>query len=890
MILTTCLVLVVCGLELLYGAQDMPWRIVWDDALPTVTDLAGMNDGPITDERRISAKGGHLYERTGKRVRLLGVNFVWDACFPDKAEAPIIAKRLRKLGVNLVRMHNMDIGAAPKGIFDPADPEGRRLDADQLDRFDYLVAQLKEQGIYVDLNLWVGRNFGKVGPVKNQIGALNTAGKSSLYFYPPFQEYFREFARDLLTHKNPYTGLTYAEDPIVAFVEIINELSLIYVNPRRALSTLPPPLQKSLDQQWNKFLQSKYGKTSHLVEAWFGELNKTPPGDNLLENPHFEDGLKGWMVQVLKQPSQVRSSIAPANIPELKAQNALWVSIPKEEFYEPSQIQLHQSGLNLPSGAVCTVSFWARSDAPRSLGVNLLLDRKPWDAVSAMQMVDIDTEWRQFTLIFHLLETVPEHTRLSFSLGGDRSDVALADVQLRIGADIKLPDGQSLEAQNISLPSNSNLPQGQDAIAFLSQLELHFLETMRHYLRGDLGVRAPIIGTQAHMGGLPGVWRDSHMDVVDMHSYWNHPAYLKKPGWVWGDPVKSILNDRENPVVSRLHGTDPKKSISTMSTFAVQRVEGKPYVITEFNNCPPFEFRLETLPLMAAYAARQDWDALVLFTFNSHRDRFQSDEVPRNFFTMHRDPAMLAMMPWAAHLIRRGDLPPAPAKAILKIPHTDLRWLSSLHFNTWGGMTSLWRSLHRVTTELNDVRWSVAFVPDGALHVEESGNRSEESSSPIQWHPNDGGGALFSVNSPKSKAVVCYYPGKKSTTATLPGFSVEFGQSTHHFAVAAVTAMDDSPLANARRVLCVIGGTMANTDFQWDETNAVENWGEAPLRIEVVPTRVKIARQNSATKVYALSETGERTREVPSLWQNGQLEFEANAPIKSLWFEITDDL
>ena len=34
------------------------------------------------------------------------------------------------------------------------------------------------------------------------------------------------WTRQLLTHRNAYTGLTYAEDPVVAFIEIANEDSL----------------------------------------------------------------------------------------------------------------------------------------------------------------------------------------------------------------------------------------------------------------------------------------------------------------------------------------------------------------------------------------------------------------------------------------------------------------------------------------------------------------------------------------------------------------------------------------------------------------------------------------------------------------------------------------
>jgi hypothetical protein len=48
----------------------------------------------------------------------------------------------------------MDMQSAPGGIFAK---DGRTLDPERLDRLDFLIAKLKEQGIYADLNLHVSR-------------------------------------------------------------------------------------------------------------------------------------------------------------------------------------------------------------------------------------------------------------------------------------------------------------------------------------------------------------------------------------------------------------------------------------------------------------------------------------------------------------------------------------------------------------------------------------------------------------------------------------------------------------------------------------------------------------------------------------------------------------
>jgi hypothetical protein len=232
-----------------------PWFMPWNDVSSTVTDMSYLNPAPITAQRKVVARGGHFYDQTGRRVRFLGVNLAWSACFPDKKDAPIVAARLRKLGVNIVRLHNMDVGFAPKGIFDPQYPDMCHLDKDQLDRLDYFVAQLKERGIYVDLNLLVGRALDAADHLKQDAALSAKARSGAAYFYPPFIALQKEYARDLLTHYNPYTKSTYAQEPGVALVELLNERTLVGQDTSGVLQSMPAPYLKVLLDGWNDFLK-----------------------------------------------------------------------------------------------------------------------------------------------------------------------------------------------------------------------------------------------------------------------------------------------------------------------------------------------------------------------------------------------------------------------------------------------------------------------------------------------------------------------------------------------------------------------------------------------------------------------------------------------------------
>ena len=61
--------------------------------------------------------------------------------------------------------------------------------------------------------------------------ALGMAAKPVSMFDPTLIELQKKYAKDLLTHYNPYTKLRYCDDPAVALIEIINESSIIGLKP-----------------------------------------------------------------------------------------------------------------------------------------------------------------------------------------------------------------------------------------------------------------------------------------------------------------------------------------------------------------------------------------------------------------------------------------------------------------------------------------------------------------------------------------------------------------------------------------------------------------------------------------------------------------------------------
>src|SRR5579884_4005326 len=101
------------------GPDWFPFVIPWDDSGPGVTNVAALNPTPAGGRGFLASRDGHFYDQKGNRVRFLGVNFCFNACFPNKGDAEKVAAKLHKYGINIVRLHLMDFAHAPRGIFDP---------------------------------------------------------------------------------------------------------------------------------------------------------------------------------------------------------------------------------------------------------------------------------------------------------------------------------------------------------------------------------------------------------------------------------------------------------------------------------------------------------------------------------------------------------------------------------------------------------------------------------------------------------------------------------------------------------------------------------------------------------------------------------------------------
>ncbi|MEO7719722.1 MAG: carbohydrate binding domain-containing protein [Capsulimonas sp.] len=872
-----------------------PFVLPWDDATHgVITDVSFLNDGPAGAHGKIVAKNGHFVEsKTGKRIKFLATNFVAKGAFPSHADAEKVARRVAKLGINLVRFHHMDNSdwGQESSIWDYNVTDRRHISASQLDKLDYLIAQLKKNGVYVNLNLHVSRKFSEADGFPASVSQITFGfDKRVDEFDRTMIARQKEYAHDLLTHVNPYTKLSYVKDPAVAVVEINNENSLVgdpWATLGADLDTLPDPFKSELTEFWNAWLAKKYGTDEKLKAAWLAGV--TPVGFGLLtlasewsyEHQGASQADFGPTNEGAFNPPGTFDGPAPREAQAIKAEVR---AVDGVDWH----VQAHMTGLDLANGGTYTVTFRAKSDAARTVPVAASLDQDDWRNVGLGANAALTTEWKTFRYVFTAHDAVAKHVRLAFTLGGQTGTVWIAGLQIHSGADgAGLQPGESLAAKNIAIPSSALKAQHDDWIAFLADTERAYANEMRAYLKRDLGVQANIICSQMGYGGLTSIGREAAMDFADNHAYWQHPSFPHKP---WDSVDWNIGN---TPMAADLAaGKD-----GTLLGLARYRVAGKPYSISEYNHAAPNDFRAETLPELATFAASQDWDMIYLFDYGDYGTGAPNDKIG-GFFGIGSDPAKTAFLPAAAMIFRAGTFLPSASATTIPIPARLLHTAS---------IESVWRDPSLKFHPKDPLNERLAIAPGAAAVRREKPVTPAAARGKARWVRSSFITALatnsqYVADSPGAQAFAGYYGGHaidlnsvfwtnsihgKRPAGSESQVTLQFPTFGNNFAAGTLTAMDGKPVSSSHKLLLTLVGKVENQEMGWnaDRTSVGNQWGHGPTIAEGVPATITMT-PSAARRVWALDATGKRRTPVPATYKNGALTFTVGARYKTVWYEI----
>jgi hypothetical protein len=823
------------------SAADMfPFTLPWDDASPTVISLAHLNEKPAGKAGFVKIKDGHLFAGD-KRFRIFGVNVCFGANFPTHEAAEKVAARMAKFGINCVRFHHMDMFSAPGGIFAKG---GKTLDTERLDRLDYFIAKLKEHGIYSDLNLHVSRTH--PDRPKSEKKANPDYDKGVDNFSAPMIAFQKDYARDLLTHVNPYTGNRYADEPAVALIEINNENALGFQWWAGEMDNLPTPYAAELDALWGKWIAAKYSDDTRARKFW-GEAAQAA-GEELLkpETKWYHEKHEG----------------AEARITESEGKIQINVEKPGTEAWH---VQFNRADFRIEKDQGYQVRFRVRAPKEMSLNVAIQQTQSPWK-VFGTGRVQVGPEMREVTAFVRVNEA-DDKPRLSISgMGQTPGEFAFESFSMRTaeidGTLTRLADGSVPSLKKHTFARNTPAKQ-RDWQQFIWDTETKYWNGMRDFLKSDLGVQSLIVGTQ-------GFWSPAHvqagMDVIDSHAYWHHPDFHGR-GWnqdVWSVKNESMAGAKDGGELSRL---------------AAQRVAGKPFICTEYNHPAPNTYSAETFPLILAFASAQDWDGVFAFAYSHRGDKWDQPHFD-SFFDIDRHSVKMATLPGAVASFRRGDVMAINSNSTLRLSPSDAGESAIRNGPGFVRQHSEFKPIDVFKTRFGA---APKLVASSDMLVTGIGP------APLQmsW---DHDLQIASVNSRRAKLLVGRV--RSGEKYNLEDVTIIPGETRQGWACYQATVLEGDAFGSARRILITATGDTENADQTWTDDKKVSvgrKWGKAPVLVEGPAAEIEITTLGPTpsdpiprNRAWSLDETGKRRDEIPLEGNRLQI----GPQHRTLWYEI----
>lgn len=219
-----------------YGPADTKgWYVDalrWD-ASPVDLSFLNAKESPAGIHGLLKADGNRVVFEDGTPARFWGANLCAYALFSTPREnIARQAHRMAQLGYNLMRiMHHDSWWVKPNIFADNGLHDTRRLNPQSLELLDWWIKCLKDEGVYVWLDLSFGRELKPGDGVTNgfeEIARNHGYVSGFNYFNEDVQKLMIEFQRQLLTHVNKYTRLAYKDDPGIVAVLITNENDLTF--------------------------------------------------------------------------------------------------------------------------------------------------------------------------------------------------------------------------------------------------------------------------------------------------------------------------------------------------------------------------------------------------------------------------------------------------------------------------------------------------------------------------------------------------------------------------------------------------------------------------------------------------------------------------------------
>lgn len=243
----------------------------------SITDMSHLFEKPAGGRGFVQRQGDSFVFQDGTPVKFWGINASMTETVEGQEQQ---ARFYAKHGINMVRQHPVQsvLGSLERHR------NTWRFNPERLDQWDRWFSILKENGIYMTWSIFyhhVVLPDEGIDPLLYQELPPQGAGRDCYgmaTFIEEYQDSQWRYARLLLEHVNPYTGLAYKDDPALALVEARNEDSVFFHNPLgdgfvRGLDK--PHHGARLKTMWQQWVKNRYQNNTAIAQAWRSGLRTT---------------------------------------------------------------------------------------------------------------------------------------------------------------------------------------------------------------------------------------------------------------------------------------------------------------------------------------------------------------------------------------------------------------------------------------------------------------------------------------------------------------------------------------------------------------------------------------------------------------------------------------
>lgn len=842
-------VTVVVGAQPLQNAFDWtldPWRPLDNTFLPGLPNRSTAVSG------RISIRDGKLVYPDGSRARLYGVTIAGPAVFPDSAQAIAVAQRLRSLGVNLVRLTYFDYTYYnDASILVRSNTISRGFDSSMLRRFDWFIAQLRQNGIYVSLVLRSVRQARRDDGVAGW-DSVRYAGRIYSYFLPGYQMLVRDFVYDLLTRRNQFTGIPYKDDPTIAIVELDQDNSLLtqwYINTVFSIQQggqLSYHHSRLLDTMFVRFLLTKYRSAQAVQSAWQFSPRSTA---NVIGNPSFEDPFDNSWTLTLNNNALAIVERDPLDKKDGGYSMRIRISQPGTRA---SSIRFINQAPQLQRYALYRIQFWARTDATRRLATFSIANFSFRDTLTP--------SWKEYTYTFR--NNVEGAAAFVADVGGTSGDVWLDNVRVTALSEPALQSGESFSSYTVARSRYDqhavhSLARWRDNLEFYQTLTESWFEWMRRLIKDTIRCQALIAPGNQHVL-LNEIYASRLLDLPSVGTGWDSP-YRRITG-ATSDSAWYILND---PQLGNRNG-------GIIYVPARARLLGKPLMLDAFSMPYPHASLSEMTVLLPVYLAYQDADiyALAYYAYNRSslttpwvRDRYGPNAAGTiTHYEYAGNPTVTSSLPLSSHVFRNGLI--APARETLLLEHTR-EVLDYPPYNQFGAFfiasgadarIPLFRrvAIDSFTASLQSYqphREIPALADQGSVNTADLRSDTDE----LLWNAND---TVLLVRTP-------YY---RAASGILRGKILDIsGRNTHTverldngwIGTVEFLSRDTLSLDSSSAVLLSLITRSCTSGAVWSGDSSIyRNWGTAPMEMEAMTLTVTWRHSADSLIIIPLDSTG----------------------------------